>query len=185
MYRDLVFAALQDERADLLAYFSKVTGCMDKAYDLYQELCTRALRAAARFRPTASLDVTNACRRWLFRIARNLVLDERKQRRSAPRFANFDRLVGIVSDPTPDPAEEIAAADELATAVGTLTEAERYVVSQRFFHDCTYDEIADTISSSRGYVYRTKCQAFAKLEKELASLQIARENAADVTRGAA
>lgn len=72
--KDRVTAALADTRAALLAYLTRFIVRPDVAEELVQGTAVRALEHL----DAAPLD-TRGLRRWIFRIATNLALDERKR----------------------------------------------------------------------------------------------------------
>ena len=81
--------ALTDIRPELLRYLTRLTGSPHGAEDVLQSAYVRAHEALDRA-PSASDEV----RRWLFRIATNLALDElrRKKRRHANGVVELRRL---------------------------------------------------------------------------------------------
>lgn len=82
----------------LSGWLVRQTGCIHAAEDLSQETWMRAARSAARYEPRGEF------RAWLFRMARNALVDSsRKAKRSIPTD-NRPRPVESVSR-EPDPAE--------------------------------------------------------------------------------
>ncbi len=117
------------ERYHLVAfrYFLRLTGSPETAQDLTQDLFVKVVRAIDR------CPVEHEAR-WLFHIARNLVIDYRRswQRRQAPLVHTVD--VGT------DPPQLVAVG--VHEALGLLSEAEREAFLLREVVGLTYDELA-------------------------------------------
>src|SRR5215218_10666797 len=88
----LVLLARQDSRAfaplyeryrgDILRYTLHCLGNREDAADATQQTFTNALAGLSRFQDTG-----DSFKRWLFRIARNEVIDRHRQRARRPEFA--------------------------------------------------------------------------------------------------
>lgn len=108
--------------ASLLRFLIRLThGEQQTAEDLAQETMLRAWRHADRL-PTEHA----AERRWLFTVARNLVIDLFRARRSRPPETPTVDL-GWVTTPG-DTSDEAIATQSVLTAFDRLTEAQRGVL---------------------------------------------------------
>lgn len=116
-----------------------------EADDLTQEVFLRIVRAAGEFQPQ------DRDRAWVFRIARNVLLDDVRRRRRAPEpAANWD--VGVAA------AQGIAA--DLHHALDRLLDDEREAFLLAEVGGLTYAEIAavtkSTIGAVRSRIYRAR-----------------------------
>ena len=121
-----LFALYQDR---LRRYLGRACGETELARDLTQEVFLRVSRVAI---PVAS---ENQLAGWLFRIARNVVVDHHRQRSRRPEEAldTRDRARGASQ-------ETITALNQ---ALSTLPELDRDVFLMRETSGLSYDEIAN------------------------------------------
>ena len=124
------FERFYEERKDeVLGYLARLLG-REAAEDAFQETFLRALRAYGR------LEHGRQLRAWVFTIATNVALDERRRRR-----------------PVGEPVE-IALGDsrpayaELEPLAGELPPTERAAVVLRYGYDLSYDDIGAALGSS-------------------------------------
>ncbi len=90
---------------------------------------------------------------WLFRVARNLALNELGKRRTRNRL--FDRVVSTFRTHAPSPAEEFELAERkerIAEMLKTLPEHQRAALLLREQEEMSYREIADVLSVSEAKV---------------------------------
>ncbi len=138
---------LYDRHAQhLLNYLARLTGDVDAAEDLVQELYVVVWRDARRFRGQSSV------RTWLFGIAHNLGITALRRKRALPldEFA-ADRL----ADPGPDPDDLAALASDrerLVRALQALPPAHRAVVELVFGHGLAQAEVAQVLDCPLGTV---------------------------------
>ncbi|TCB95418.1 sigma-70 family RNA polymerase sigma factor [Micromonospora zingiberis] len=107
------------------------------ADDLVQETLVRAWRNLDSLPP----DSDGRSRRWLFTVARRLVIDEARRRQVRPVevAADGDLDYGATGDETADTA---IAHQALRHAVEQLTMAHRRVLHEIYYRDRTVDEVA-------------------------------------------
>lgn len=87
---------------------------------------------------------------WLYRIARNMVIDAHRQRAKSP--LDLDETTVVVDE---DPNARVIAAedrDELRAAVEQLTPEQREVVLLRFVEERSHAEVAMLTGSTEGAV---------------------------------
>lgn len=141
---DALVRALYREHAEpLLAYVrTLVGGDASRAEDIVQETLLRA------WRHSDTLTAETA-RPWLFRVARNLVVDGYRAQQRRPREVSSDA------------AEQLSAADDLdrtllawqvAEALQELTPAHREVLVELYFRDRPIAEAARTLRIPEGTV---------------------------------
>ena len=103
--------ALYDEHAAVLwRYALRLTGDASRAEDVVQETLLRAWQ-----HPEVIGDTERSARAWLFTVARNMIIDERR----SPRFRN---VVGSLDDSS---TPEQASPDEVDAALDRLPAADR------------------------------------------------------------
>jgi RNA polymerase sigma factor (sigma-70 family) len=103
-------------------------------------------------------------RRWVFTIARNRVIDEKR------RLARRLRIVPPVLDPEPVQPEE-GGDEDLVDALRALTPDQREVVVLRFVADLPLEEVAELTGRSVGAVKAMQHRALNQLEKALEHLR--------------
>jgi RNA polymerase sigma factor (sigma-70 family) len=133
-----------------------------EAEDVTAQVFINAYRAYDRFEPTAATPAA-----WLFRIARNAILD--LHRRSGVRD-RVEQEVGRSLGAGPDPAE--VAEDrilfaELLVAVRRLPDRQREVVALRHRSDLSFLEIGDLMGCSEDAAKMLYHRALKALRAEL------------------
>jgi RNA polymerase sigma-70 factor (ECF subfamily) len=131
-----------------------------EAQDAAQEAFTKGFLALARFRPDGSF------RAWLLRIVVNEARDLRAARRR--RADLLTRASGQVQAAAPaESAEAVALAERrreaLLESLFQLPEADRLVITCRYFLDLSEAEIADVLGVARGTVKSRLSRAVARL----------------------
>ncbi len=130
---------------DILRYLAHMTGRVEEAEDLAQEVFVRVIRALDRGQ---SIDHE---RGWLFSIARNLLLDRiRSERRIPSDQIDCDRMTG----------ETQGLALDLRQSLEKLSVSDREMFLLREVGGFTYQEIADlcqcTVEGVRTRLYRAR-----------------------------
>ena len=124
------FERFYEERKDeVLGYLARLLG-REAAEDAFQETFLRALRAYGR------LEHGRQLRAWVFTIATNVALDERRRRRPVGEPVEI-----TVGDSRP-------AYAELEHLAGELPPTERAAVVLRYGYDLSYDDIGAALGSS-------------------------------------
>jgi len=150
--RAMLERAFRRDGDRLWAYLASLTGDRHRAEDVFQEVFMKALAADVDFVDGA------ATRGYLFRSARNAVIDDRRRRavrREGP----------LVTDP-PAQAERAAGEEGLArlrAALGQLSSDEREMLAMKYDAAMTYAEIAETRGEPVGTVLARAHRAVRKL----------------------
>mgnify|MGYP003430862468 FL=1 len=142
---------LYNEHATALWHYAlRLTGDRVRAEDVVQETLLRAWR-----HPEVTADEDRSARAWLFTVARNMIIDERR----SARYRNE----ADVPDPehVADSAGPGSARDEvdtaldrilLSTALAQLSEEHRAVVRRAYYQGWTTGQIAADLQIPEGTV---------------------------------
>ncbi|ADU00993.1 sigma-70 family RNA polymerase sigma factor [Mycolicibacterium gilvum] len=138
---------LYDEHAAALwRYALRLTGDRARSEDVVQETLLRSWR-----HPGVIADLDRPARAWLFTVARNMIIDER-------RSARFRHETGV---PDPEHVAEPASPDEadptldrilLGTALRQLSDEHRAVVRRAYYQGWTTGQIAADLQIPEGTV---------------------------------
>jgi RNA polymerase sigma-70 factor (ECF subfamily) len=131
------------------------------AEDLTQLIFVKALEALPRY--TARGIPFGG---WLFRLARNAVIDHVRTRR------DHLELTAEIQRPTEDKGPEATAAlrqdlEAVARALGVLTDEQREVIELRFFGGLSAREAAEAMGKQEGTIRGLQFRAIASLRREL------------------
>ena len=145
----------------LLNFFLRYTGELARAEDLTQETMLRVLKSASAYRPLAPFGV------WLFRIAKNLCLNELDARRT--RIRRIDEEHGAVGSPEEqmDRAEHEA---RIRQAIRRLPERQRLALVLHRFEGLQMSEIAQVMETNAGAVEALLSRATVALRADLEDL---------------
>jgi len=142
--------------------------------DATERTFLRALAALPRFREQARAEdgpEASTFRVWLFRIARNVVANERRSHRRRPA-ASLDAVLGaglVIADGV-DLEGDIVTRDEAATAlavVRSLPDDRRRALLLRFVDEMSTAEIAGVLGRSEGAVRVLIHRALGSVAREL------------------
>ncbi|HMA45863.1 MAG TPA: sigma-70 family RNA polymerase sigma factor [Frankiaceae bacterium] len=156
----LVAAVYAEHGPALRAYCLRATGDPQLAEDAVQEVMLRAWRNPHALDPTRG-----PARAWLFTVARNVVIDAARARRSRPRE------VGADGPERPDPTDDLERALEawqVAEALARLSPAHRAVLVQMYYLDRSVAEVALELGVPAGTV---KSRAYYALRALKLALQ--------------
>ena len=146
----------------LLRYLLFLTGNRETAEDLFQEVWMRVMTRGEQFNGKARFET------WLFTIARNLVIDQRRKR----TMSSLDELIEGAGDddramtfevaadgPTPfDHAANMEDREKIAAALLELDTLHREVLVLRFHEELSLEEIAKVtkapLSTVKSRLYR-------------------------------
>src|SRR5579863_4837235 len=146
----------------LLRYLLFLTGNRETAEDLFQEVWMRVLVRGDQFNGKARFET------WLFTIARNLVIDQRRKRTTSSLdeliegASEDDRAMTVeVADDAPTPFDHAANLEDrekIAAALLALDTLHREVLVLRFHEEMSLEEIAKVtrapLSTVKSRLYR-------------------------------
>jgi RNA polymerase sigma-70 factor (ECF subfamily) len=131
------------------------------AEDLTQLVFVKALEALPRYE-TRGIPFGG----WLFRLARNTVIDYVRTRHD---HVDLDAAAGHAG--TDDGPDEVTVAhqemDEVAAALAALTDEQREAIALRFFAGLSAREAADVMGKQEGTVRGLQFRAIAALRRQL------------------
>ncbi|MGA2083917.1 MAG: RNA polymerase sigma factor [Terracidiphilus sp.] len=157
----------------LMRYLLYLTGNREMAEDLFQEVWMRVLVRGAQFNGQARFDT------WLFTIARNLAIDQRRKRTMASLDELFegsgddDRPMSFeIADGEPTPFDRftnLQDRERIAAALLQLDTLYRDVLVLRFHEELSLEEIAKVtrapLSTVKSRLYRGLAAIKPKLER--------------------
>ncbi|ABM12184.1 MULTISPECIES: sigma-70 family RNA polymerase sigma factor [Mycolicibacterium] len=138
---------LYDEHAAALwRYALRLTGDRARAEDVVQETLLRAWR-----HPEVTADVDRSARAWLFTVARNMIIDERRSARFKHESGVADTEY-VPDSASPDEADTALDRILLSTALSQLSDEHRAVVRRAYYQGWTTGQIAADLNIPEGTV---------------------------------
>ncbi len=131
------------------------------AEDLTQQTFVKALEAFPRYESRGI-----PIRAWLFRLARNTVIDFTRTRHE---HADLDTAVGRTAAGA-EPQDEVLfreQLDEVGLALDTLTDDQREAIALRFFAGLSAREAAEVMNRQEGTIRGLQFRAIAALRRQL------------------
>ncbi|BFV56269.1 sigma-70 family RNA polymerase sigma factor [Kitasatospora sp. CMC57] len=138
--------ALHDQHAAALLTFVMrlVGGDLHRAEDVVQETLVRAWRNIHRLEPAAA-----SLRPWLVTVARRIVIDGHRSRRSRPPEVG-DAMLEVM--PAEDELEKALRLMTISDALDALTEPHRQVIVETYLKGRTVNEAAAVLGVPAGTV---------------------------------
>jgi RNA polymerase sigma-70 factor (ECF subfamily) len=139
-----------------------LTGSADRADDLVQAACERALRAADRFEPGSRLDS------WMFRIIRNLWIDGlRAHSQDGSRHLPIEAAETVPHADGPSGIEASLMLAKVRAAIAELPEQQREVIVLVCIEELSYREAAEVLDVPIGTIMSRLARARARLAEML------------------
>lgn len=152
---------------ELKGFFRRRVDCQSEAEDLVQETFSRLMRRADE-------SLIGHPRQYLFRVARNLLVDRARKRavRSETSLpaVEMERLSATTVTPS-DEAEARERLQLLEKTVGKLPQRCREVFILNRFYGLSYPSIAEQLSISQSTVEKHMIRAIAACRKTLKKLE--------------
>jgi RNA polymerase sigma-70 factor (ECF subfamily) len=136
----------EEHAAALWRYAMRLTGDRARAEDVVQETLLRAWQ-----HPEVAEDTERSARAWLFTVARNMIIDERR----SARFRRESSSLETVPEPEKPGPDEVNAALErllLGDALAQLSPEHRAVVRRSYYLGWTTAQIAADLEIAEGTV---------------------------------
>ena len=144
---EALMKALYDEHAGALwRYAMRLTGDASRAEDVVQETLLRAWQ-----HPEVIGDTERPARAWLFTVARNMIIDERR----SPKFRNVVGSIDEAGAPEQSAPDEVdSALDRLliADAMAQMSPEHRAVVERSYYRGWSTAQIAADLDIAEGTV---------------------------------
>ncbi|MDD4931175.1 MAG: sigma-70 family RNA polymerase sigma factor [Candidatus Colwellbacteria bacterium] len=107
---------------------------------------------------------------WLYRIARNTVIDHYRRSRPTIEIEENDTREELISHPDIISRMDIEkGAKEALEAIKKLGETDRNIIIMRFVEDLSVKEVAEALGKTEGAVKVAQHRALEKIKKILAS----------------
>lgn len=157
----------------LMRYLLYLTSNREQAEDLFQDVWMRVMVRGAQFNGQARFET------WLFTIARNMVIDQRRKKTTSSLDELFeagsddDRPMSFeVADGEPTPFDRVSNFEDrerIATGLLELDTLHREVLVLRFYEELSLEEIAKVtkshLSTVKSRLYRGMAMIRPKLER--------------------
>ncbi len=166
----LALEILYDRYASTVLGISlKISGDQLVAEEVLQETFWRVWRHAATYQPQLGSFTV-----WLFRIARNLVVDLHRRQNSRVQTLGYGDHDALDIDQTPDPNADVAEQvqtsfkqRQIRIALAKLPEEQRQVIEMAYFFGMTRQEIAEATGEALGTIHTRARLGLQKLRREL------------------
>ena len=150
-------------QAAIFRYLWLHLGERELAEDLTGEVFIRMLKALPRYRASAT-----PFRAWLYRIARNLAIDQGRRARQASPVSFEDEAASAHPDPAGDPAPQVdqrLSLEALQVALAKLEAGQREVVALRFLAGLSLRETAAAVNKTEAAVKALQHRGLAALNQ--------------------
>jgi RNA polymerase sigma-70 factor (ECF subfamily) len=128
--------------------------------DVVNEIFVGVFKAVHRFEGSEA-----DFRAWVFRIARNKIVDSHRRQGRHPNMFPLERAPDIAGGDVELEAMDQFGADRLVTLLDVLTDAQREMILLRVVGDLTIDQIAQVMGRSSGAVKLLQNRALQRLER--------------------
>lgn len=134
-----------------------LTRSQDSADDLVQAACEKALANATGFTPGTKFDS------WMFRIMRNLWIDQIRKGRTAGPAEDIETQVDLVGTDGEREAHARMDLSDVSRAIATLPDDQREILLLVCAEDMSYKEVSELLGIPIGTVMSRLARARKKL----------------------
>jgi RNA polymerase sigma-70 factor (ECF subfamily) len=134
-----------------------LTRSADKADDLVQSACERALSNAARYEPDTRFDA------WMFRIIRNLWIDRVRREKTAGPTDDIDDRPDLAGISGVQIVEARSTMQSVSDAIDVLPDEQREVLLLTCVEDVSYKDAAEVLGIPIGTVMSRLARARRRL----------------------
>lgn len=138
-----------------------LTSNLDRADDLVQETCVRALASADQWQAGTRLDS------WMYRIAQNLWIDRSRAQRTRGETVSVDDALDISAEDGREVTEQRSTLQAVARAIATLPGDQQLVVAHVCIDGLSYKDTADALNIPIGTVMSRLARARRSLNEML------------------
>jgi RNA polymerase sigma-70 factor (ECF subfamily) len=138
-----------------------LAGNRDRADDLVQGTCERALKSADSWQPGTRLDS------WLYRIMQNMWIDEMRKMKTRGQELQVDDAYELAGEDGVRTVEASLAASEVMVALAKLPEEQRVIVTLICVEDLSYREASEILGIPIGTVMSRLSRARRALAEAL------------------
>ena len=171
---------IRDRMVELLPRLRRfaytLTGNMDKADDLVQEACARALANADQWQAGTRLDS------WMYRIAQNLWFDRMRATKVRGEVVDVDTAIDLVGSDGRDVTESRLTLQVVSKSISQLPADQQMVIAHVCIDGLSYKEAAEALGIPIGTVMSRLARARQALHT---ALSVAGESPAVLTKGGA
>jgi RNA polymerase sigma-70 factor (ECF subfamily) len=153
-----------------------LTGNMDRADDLVQETCARALANADQWQAGTRLDS------WMYRIAQNLWFDRMRATKVRGEVVDVDTAVDLVGADGRDVTESRLTLQVVSKSIAQLPPDQQLVIAHVCIDGMSYKDAAEALDIPIGTVMSRLARARRALHS---ALSIAGDPPVVLTKGAA
>jgi len=143
----------------LRRFIWSLTNGAELSDDLVQETCLRALAHLDQWQPGSRLDS------WMFRIARNLWIDQRRAERFRGEPVELDVVAHLLSYDGELLAENRIILEQLKRDIAALSAEQRNVIQFVWFHGLSYKETGRILNLPPGTVMSRMARVRGALQK--------------------
>jgi RNA polymerase sigma-70 factor, ECF subfamily len=158
----------------LRRFSQALTGDKDKGDDLVQETCARALSRAGQWEPGTRLDS------WMFRIAQNIWLDQRRAHKVRGDAADIDQAYDVAGEDGRLVTESRLTLREVSRGIAELPPDQQVIIALICVEGLSYKEAAEVLNVPIGTVMsrlaRARRALFGKASTEHDALKPFKES---------
>jgi len=164
---DLLDGLIEQYHYRLFRYLLYLTGSREAAEDLFQETWVRVIDRGHQYNGKFKFET------WLFTIARNLVIDSQRRKKSLNALIDPDKgeqIPELEAASSPSPADLAVAHEEserVAGALSRLPAACREVLLLRFQEELSLEEIAAVVAAPLSTVKSRLYRGLSELREML------------------
>ena len=141
---------IRDRMVELLPRLRRfayaLTGSLDKADDLVQDTCARALANADQWQPGTRLDS------WMYRIAQNLWFDRMRSQKVRGEVVDVDTALDLAGSDGRDVTENRLTLQVVAKSISKLPPDQQLVIAHVCIDGLSYKDAADALGIPIGTV---------------------------------
>jgi RNA polymerase sigma-70 factor, ECF subfamily len=171
---------IRDRMVELLPRLRRfayaLTGNLDKADDLVQETCARALANAEQWQAGTRLDS------WMYRIAQNLWFDRMRATKVRGEVVDVDTAVDLVGSDGRDVTESRLTLQVVAKSIAKLPADQQLVIAHVCIDGLSYKDAAEALGIPIGTVMSRLARARRALHE---AMSVAGEPPVLFSKGAA